>query len=168
MSDPIIDPERIVLGTLMQATPAEARPFFSRLDLHDFTDPPGVYVFDLMVAIVADDVPSLDPATLLGFADRRGALTDTNRAHLLTRWIFDAFGTNVPLVALDFHIDRLIEHSYRRRVTASAARLAQAAEMCSVRDIDGHVLHVTTQLALHRARITAATPVRVADARSAA
>lgn len=158
MSSPTIDPETIVLGTLMQATPAEARPILARLHYRDFADPRGQYVFDLMAALVTDNVPSLDPATVLGFADRIGAFRDTNHANLLTRWVFNAYSVTVPLVALDFHIARLIEHSYRRTVAANAARLAQLAESSTLAELDVHMTQFTAQLAEHRARITDPRP----------
>ncbi|MDQ3405696.1 MAG: hypothetical protein M3548_20275 [Actinomycetota bacterium] len=157
MRTPTIHPEHVVLGTLMQATPTDALPHLDRLDRADFADSRGAHTYDLMDAIVGDGVPSLDPATLLGVAHRNGDMRDTNHAQLLTQWVFIAYSTTVPLVALDFHITSLIEISYRRRIAACAARLAQIADHTPLSELDVHIGHLTTELDRHRARITATT-----------
>ncbi|MDQ3579818.1 MAG: hypothetical protein M3443_19925 [Actinomycetota bacterium] len=168
MRTPSVHPEHVVLGTLMQATPTDALPHLDRIDCGDFADPRARRVFELMGFLITDDVPSLDPATLLGVAHRVGDMRDTNHAQLLTRWVFIAYSTTVPLVAIDFHITRLIETSYRRRITAYAARLAQIADHTPLPELDVHIGHITTELDRHRARITTTHPAVTRPKRVAA
>ncbi|WP_018686352.1 DnaB-like helicase N-terminal domain-containing protein [Actinokineospora enzanensis] len=164
---PTLDPERIVLGTLMWATPDQARPHLSRLDPGDFTDPRGREALAVMSDLIDTRVPSLDPATLLTHAQRGGMFRDTNTAHLLTGWVFDAHATAVPLVVVEFHIAALIETAYRRALTAHATRLRQIADMPSLAEMDHHLAAANATLARHRARID--TPaLRAFDERSAA
>ncbi|GAA4427165.1 hypothetical protein GCM10023148_30870 [Actinokineospora soli] len=137
----------------MTLTPGTARHGLDRLAPEDFPSWPARHAFTLLRDMTAAGVPSLDPATLVGHAQRTAAVA----AHQwpgLTRFLSAAVSVNVPACALDFHIDLLLEATYRRRIHAAATRLAQLADTATLSDLDHHLAVEAADLDHHRARIT--------------
>lgn len=155
------DLEAVVIGVLMLHSPDTARQYVARLELGDFADWRAATVVKLLADMVNAGLPSLDPAAVFGYALRIGAVTGEHKLKRVAEWMADAYRVApYPLANLDFHIDLLIEASYRRHVTVYAKRLQQAEKDGALDLLDKQITAGYAQLAAHRQRFTT-TPVAV-------
>lgn len=123
MSTPVLDTDTIVIGTLTTLTPTAARPVLDRLEPGDFPRWPARAAHRLLRAMVLDGLPSLDVATLVGYAQHTAAI-EAHQWAGFTRFLCDAVSVCVPAAALDFHVGLLMQATYRRRLHAVVSALA--------------------------------------------
>ncbi|GAB3914622.1 hypothetical protein GCM10029964_126420 [Kibdelosporangium lantanae] len=155
------DLEAVVAGVLMQQSPTTARPHVARLEPGDLTDWRAATVLKLLADMLTAGLPSIDPAAVVGYALRTGALPNEHKLKRVAEWMADAYRlAPLPPASLEFHIDLLIEASYRRHVTVFAKRLQQAEKDGALDLLDDQITRGYARLALHRQRFTtAAGPV---------
>jgi hypothetical protein len=149
---PATDLEAAVVGMLMQLSPDTARKHLDRLESGDFTDWRAATVTKLLADMLTAGLPSLDPAAVVGFALRTGAVAGENKLKRVSEWTADAYSFGWPGGTLSFHIDLLIEASYRRHVTVYAKRLQQAEKDGALDLLDGLITTGYALLAAHRQR----------------
>jgi replicative DNA helicase len=149
---PATDLEAAVIGVLMQLAPDTARPHLNRLEPRDFTDWRPATVVTVLADMITADIPSIDPSAVFGYIKRTGTVPEVNKLKLLSNWLADAYGFNWPGSALDYHIDLLIEASYRRHVTAFATRISQAERGGALDLLDEQLATGLARLAVHRRR----------------
>jgi replicative DNA helicase len=163
MRMPVLDTDAIVIGTLTTLPPATARPVLDRLTAADFPRWPAHTAYALLRCMDEAELPSLDIATLVGYARHTAALR-THQWAAMTRFLTDAASATVPATVLDFHVRLLMEDTYRRRCATAAARLAQAADnpATTTADLDHHRAAITADLDHHRTRLTTTSPAPIA------
>jgi hypothetical protein len=157
---PATNLEAIVVGVLMQLPPDVAQPHLDRLELGDFTDWRAATTTSLLADMAAAGVPTLDPAAAVGYAQRTGALSGDHKLSRVALWMADAYGCQVPAVALGFHIDLLLEASYRRHAVVYAKRIQQAAQGGALDLVDGQITTGYAGLAAHRQRFATTSTTR--------
>jgi hypothetical protein len=152
---PATDLEATVVGLLMQLKPDAARPYLDRIEPGDFTDWRAAAVAKLLTDLCAAGLPSLDPAAVVAYALRTGAVSGENKLKRVAEWTADAYhAAPLPPATLDFHIDLLIEASYRRHITVYAKRLLQAETSGALDLLDEQITAGYARLATHRHRFT--------------
>jgi hypothetical protein len=155
---PATDLEAVVVGVLMQLPPDTARRHLDRLEPGDFTDWRAGTVADLLSAMLAEGLSSLDPAAVVGYAQRTGAIPGGgHKFKRVAEWMADAYTLPRPAGTLDYHVDLLIEASYRRHVTVYAKRIQQAEQDGALDLLDGQLTTGYARLATHRQRFATTT-----------
>ncbi|RSM75541.1 hypothetical protein DMH04_38100 [Kibdelosporangium aridum] len=160
---PTTDLEAAVVGVLMQLTPDAAQPHLDHLESSDFTDWRAAAVAKLLTDLCAAGLPSLDPAAVVGYALRTGAVSGEHKLKRIAEWAADAYRA-APIVpaSLDFHVGLLVEASYRRHVVMYAKRLLQAETSGALDLLDEQITAGYARLAAHRQRFTTTpTPLHV-------
>jgi hypothetical protein len=147
------DLESVVLGISMQLTPNLAAPQLARVDVRDFVDWRAAAVAELLVSAIRAGLPSLNPATLVGYALSHGAVSGEHRLSQVSKWMAGAYSCPVPGIALAYHVDLLIEASYRRAAAEYAASIHQARLANSLDTLDDLIHSGFSRLVLHRNRI---------------
>jgi hypothetical protein len=155
---PATDLEAAVVGMLMQLAPDNARRHLDRLESGDFADWRAATITRLLVDMLTAGLPTLDPAAVVGYALRTGAVAGEHKLKRVAEWAADAYAFGWPGGSLDFHIDLLIEASYRRHVTVYAKRLQQAEKDGALDLLDEQVTAGYARLAAHRQRFVAILP----------
>jgi hypothetical protein len=158
------DLEAAVVGVLLQLPPNVAQQHLDRFEPGDFTDWRAATVTGLLAQMLAAGLPSIDPAAVIGYALRTGAVAGEHKLKRTAEWMADAYTLTRgwPSEALGYHVDLLIEASYRRQVTVYAKRLQQAEKDGALDLLDTQITTGYAQLAAHRHRLTIPMPARPA------
>lgn len=149
-----IDLEAVVLGVSMQLMPNVAGPQLARLDVSDFTDWRAATVVELLSSMVANRVPTLNPASIVGYALNTGSISGEHRLSQVSKWIADAYSCPIPGIALSYHVDLLIEASYRRAAVEFAHSISQAHVSGSLDILDERISSGYSRLLAHRNRFS--------------
>lgn len=158
---PATDLEAVVIGVLMQLPADTANHHLIRLEPSDFTDWRAATVAGLLAEMLRIGVSSVDPAAVVGYALRTGAVRGEHKLKRVAEWIADAYrAAPIAPASLDFHIDLLIEVAYRRQVVQYATRLLQAEKDGPLDLLDEQITAGYTRLRAFRQRF-ATTPLRV-------
>lgn len=153
---PATDLEAVVIGVLVQMPPTTAQRHLSRLEPGDFTDWRAATAARLLSAMLHAGLSSLDPAAVVGYALRTGAVSGEHKLKRVAEWIADAYrAAPIAPASLDFHIDLLIEAAYRRHVVQYATRLLQAEKDGALDLLDGQITAGYTRLGAVRQRFAA-------------
>ncbi|ONI90630.1 hypothetical protein ALI144C_02865 [Actinosynnema sp. ALI-1.44] len=152
---PATDLEAVTVGLLMQLPVDTARLHLARLEPGDFTDWRAATTVTLLADMLTAGLSSVDPAAVLGYALRTGAVAGEHKLKRVAEWIADAHRT-APFVpaTLDFHIDLLLEATYRRHVVQYATRLSQAEKNGALDLLDGQITTGYARLKTYRDRFT--------------
>lgn len=152
---PATDLEAVVIGVLMQLPPDTAERHLIRLEPGDFADWRAATTATLLGAMLHAGLSSLDPAAVVGYALRTGVVPGEHKLKRVAEWIADAYrAAPIAPASLDFHIDLLIEATYRRHVVQYATRLLQAEKDGALDLLDGQITAGYTQLKAFRQRFT--------------
>lgn len=139
-TDPLTDPERQFLGTVMHLPASVAGRLLSGLDTSDFANPTAELVFILQqTAVGLELAPS--PAVLFDAArehlDRTPRSGAANRLSHLGLWLVDTYRDTPPLgfEHASWLKATVLKHAWRRAVADHAARVLQAVEQCSTDEL---------------------------------
>ncbi|MFI6029465.1 hypothetical protein [Amycolatopsis magusensis] len=129
--DATMDPGRQFIGCLLQAPLHIARRALAGMNSSDADDQMTSFVLQLVIELVADDVPPA-PAAVCEHARSTGRAGSETRQTRLRTWVFDTFqAAVVPQMAWYFKTI-LLEKAWRRAVAEHATRLSQAARSSPV------------------------------------
>ncbi|MCE7009333.1 hypothetical protein LWC34_41945 [Kibdelosporangium philippinense] len=151
---PATDLEAVVIGVLMQLSPDTAERHLNRLEPGDFTDWRAATVAGLLADMITAGLSSVDPAAIVGYALRTGAIPGEHKLKRVAEWMADAYTLPWHGGDLGYHIDLLIEASYRRHVVIYAKRLLQAETDGALDLLDGQITTGYAGLAAQRQRFT--------------
>jgi hypothetical protein len=159
---PATDLEAVVIGVLMQLPADTARRHLVRLEPGDFTNWRAATTVTLLTDMLNGGLSSVDPAAVVGYALRTGTVPGERKLKLVAEWIADAYrAAPIAPASLDFHIDLLLEATYRRHVVQYATRLLQAEKDGALDLLDGQITAGHTQLDAFRQRFTTAPTTRL-------
>jgi hypothetical protein len=160
--------EAVVIGNMMHTPACATLAHLARLHPDDFTDWCARAVFVLLSDMVTAGVSSVDPAAVLGHNQRTATITGEHKLTRLGLWLLDAYALWIP-GALDYHVDLLLEASYRRAVHTYGQRLQQLAETrpASLAELDQQITHGATELAELRRRFATFAPARLTEVEAA-
>ncbi|MFC0116003.1 hypothetical protein [Kibdelosporangium aridum] len=151
---PATDLEAVVIGVLMQLPPDTVERHLNRLEPGDFTDWRAATVAGLLADMLTAGLPSVDPAAVIGYALRTGAVPGEHKLKRVAEWTADAYTLPWQGGDLGYHVDLLIEASYRRHIVIYAKRLLQAENDGALDLLDGQITTGYARLASHRQRFT--------------
>lgn len=160
---PATDLEAVVVGVLMQLPPDTARGHLDRLEPGDFTDWRAATVAGLLGDMLTAGLSSLDPAALVGHAQRTGAVPGEHKLKRVAEWAADAYTLPWHGGDLGYHIDLLIEASYRRHIVIYAKRLLQAEKDGALDLLDDQITNGYSRLCAFRQRFTTTPLYAVTD-----
>ncbi|NKQ54411.1 hypothetical protein HFP15_16130 [Amycolatopsis sp. K13G38] len=123
----LIDPERQLLGCLLQLPTGPARRVLAEMHANDLADPEAAHVLGLAIEVLARDQDPA-PVVLYTHAVTTGQAPGRTRREALAQWLFDTY-RDAPPAALAEHLKAaVLEAAWRRALTAHADRLRQAAD----------------------------------------
>jgi hypothetical protein len=165
---PATDLEAVVIGNLMHIPARATLTHLARLHPNDFTDWRARAVVELLDGMATTGVSGVDPAAVLGHNGRTGLVTGEQKLNRLGLWLLDAYALWIP-GALDYHVDLLLEASYRRAVLAYGERLQQLAGTtpASLTELDQQITDGAAELAELRRRFATFTPARLTEVEAA-
>ncbi|HVV10557.1 hypothetical protein [Amycolatopsis sp.] len=133
-TDTLTDPERGLLGCLMQLPATAARPVLTGMRADDLAGPVAAPVLQLVIELVADDVAPA-PVAVYAHAVSTGRAPGEQRREWLSGWLIDAY-RDAPPAALAGHLKTVVlEAAWRRALYAHTVRIGQALD-----STDPHVL----------------------------
>ncbi len=145
--------EAAVLGALMSTTPDRARTLLEHLTVEDWTVPHHATVADA-VGRLLQAVEPVDPVTVLGQLRRDGhdqARVSSRSAGVM---LLDLLAACPCASSAGYYAQIVREHTYRRRIQQSAARLHQVAVAGALPDLPALIEREHSALAAAARRLT--------------